>query len=310
MVTLLNPEHLANLPEDVWIDVPHDESEEEDFATWLDSGDSYSPATTLKPISKLPNGVYKMIMTQDGYKVVKVPLNSDELYTFSEGYTTTILQEVEDFWNRIDLYKKYNLSPKRGILLEGPPGSGKSSIITLLINQLIKEDGIVFLINDANDFNILANAMKPIVRKIEPDRRIITIIEDVDKLIESFGNNDSLILDFMDGKNSVDNHLIILTSNDTTSLSPALLRPSRIDRRYVLPNPSAKIRKEFFNKKGITDTDTYVKATDGMSFAELKEVFIGTQILGKDLNKVVDQILNPLETRDYFTTTKKKKIGL
>ena len=308
MASLLNPETLNS----IWIhnDLLEDDLEEESYATWLDSGDSYSPATTLKPVTKLPNGVYKIILTQEGYKVKKVPINSDELYTFSEGYTTTILKEVEDFWSRADLYKKYKLSPRRGILLEGPPGSGKSSVITLLINQLIQQDGIVFLVNNSNDFQLLSDAMKSIVRKIEPTRKIITIIEDIDKLIESLGDNDASILDFMDGKNSIDNHLIILTSNNTTGLSPALLRPSRIDMRYELPNPSETIRKEFFEKKGIKDVEKYVKATDGMSFAELKEVFIGTQILGKKLNKVVEQILNPMETKDYFSTTKKKKIGL
>lgn len=278
------------------------------YATWLESGDNYTPATALKPVEKLPSGVYKMIMTTEGVKATPVPINSDELYTFSEGYTTTILNEVNEFWKKKDVYKKYNLSPRRGLLLEGPPGSGKSSIITLLIAQLVKNDGIVFLVNSIPDLNVLTDSIKSIIRKIEPERPIITIIEDVDKLIEAMGT-DATLLDFMDGKNSIDNHLIILTSNDTTSLSPALLRPSRIDMRFEMPNPTESIRKEFFEKKGIKDIDKYVKATDGMSFAELKEVFIGTQILGKKLNKVIDQIKNPLETKDYFNT-KKKKIGL
>lgn len=304
MATLLNP-RLADLS-DLFED--EEDIENEDFATWLDSGDCYTPATTLKPVPKLPNGVYKMICTTEGYRATKVPINSDELYTFSEGYTSTILKEVEEFWKRIDLYKKYNISQRRGILLEGPPGSGKSSVITLLIQQLVNDDGIVFLVNTPNDFNVLNDTIKHIVRKVEPTRRIITIIEDVDKLIDNLGT-DATLLDFMDGKNSIDNHLIILTSNNTSNLSPALLRPSRIDMRFILPNPSETIRREFFEKKEVKDIDKFVAATDGMSFAELKEVFIGTQILGKKLNKVVDQIKNPLETKDYFTT-KKKKIGL
>lgn len=282
---------------------------DQNYATWLETGDSYTPSTALKPVEKLPSGAYKIIITQDGYKATSIPINSDELYTFSDGYTSTILKEVNNFWKKQDLYLKYNIAPRRGLLLEGPPGSGKSSIITLLIAQLLKSDGLVFLVNTAQDFNILADAMKSIIRKIEPERPIITVIEDVDKLVETLGT-DALLLDFMDGKASIDRHLIILTSNNTTGLSPALLRPSRIDMRFEMPNPTESIRKEFFIKKGIDKVDDYVKATEGMSFAELKEVFIGTQILNKPLKKVIDQIKNPLETKDYFNTTKKTKIGL
>lgn len=282
---------------------------DQNYATWLETGDAYTPSTALKPVEKLPSGAYKIVMTQDGYKATSIPINSDELYTFSDGYTSTILKEVNNFWKKQDLYLKYNIAPRRGLLLEGPPGSGKSSIITLLIAQLLKSDGLVFLVNTAQDFNILADAMKSIIRKIEPERPIITVIEDVDKLVETLGT-DALLLDFMDGKASIDRHLIILTSNNTTGLSPALLRPSRIDMRFEMPNPTESIRKEFFIKKGIDKVDDYVKATEGMSFAELKEVFIGTQILNKPLRKVIDQIKNPLETKDYFNTTKKTKIGL
>lgn len=289
-------------------EILHFPKKDVNYATWLENGDDYAPATTLKPVEKLPSGVYKMIVTNDGYRATPVPINSDELYTFTDGYTTTILNEVNEFWKKKDLYKKYNLSPRRGLLLEGPPGSGKSSIITLLIEQLIKKDGIVFLVNTIADLNVLTESINTVIRKIEPERPIITIIEDVDKLIAALGT-DVILLDLMDGKNSIDNHLIILTSNNTTDLSPALLRPSRIDMRFEMPNPTESIRKEFFEKKGIKDIDKYVNATEGMSFAELKEVFIGTQILGKKLNKVIDQIKNPLETKDYFNT-KKKKIGL
>lgn len=289
-------------------EILHFPKKDVNYATWLENGNDYAPATTLKPVEKLPSGVYKMIVTNDGYRATPVPINSDELYTFTDGYTTTILNEVNEFWKKKDLYKKYNLSPRRGLLLEGPPGSGKSSIITLLIEQLIKKDGIVFLVNTIADLNVLTESINTVIRKIEPERPIITIIEDVDKLIAALGT-DAILLDLMDGKNSIDNHLIILTSNNTTDLSPALLRPSRIDMRFEMPNPTESIRKEFFEKKGIKDIDKYVNATEGMSFAELKEVFIGTQILGKKLNKVIDQIKNPLETKDYFNT-KKKKIGL
>lgn len=288
--------------------IPEDSESEILYSTWLCSGDEYSPATDLRVEDKLPSGIYKMISTQDGYKVIKTKIDSDELYVFSESYTKKVLDEIQDFWDRADIYAKHHITHKRGLLIEGNPGSGKSATITLLVNQLLKRDGLVFLVNNAEDFHILMNTMKPIIRKIEPTRPIITIIEDVDQLIEVM-NTESFLLDFMDGKTSIDHHLIILTSNDTSNLSSALLRPSRIDMRFELPNPNKKIRKEYFEKKGIQDAELYAEKTSKMSFAELKEVFIGTQILGKDLDSVISQITNPLKAKSYLSPTK-TKIGL
>ena len=83
----------------------------------------------------------------------------------------------------------------------------------------------------------------------------------------------------MDGKQSINNHLVILTSNNTSELSDALLRPSRIDLRYRLDNPNDNVRKEYFQYKGISDDqlDEYVRLTKNLSIADLKEVFIATQ---------------------------------
>ena len=123
-------------------------------------------------------------------------------------------------------------------------------------------------------------------------------------------NGDWQILDFLDGKNSINHHLVILTSNDTTDLSEALLRPSRIDWCIEIPSPSDTIRREYFIKKNINEDllDEFVRKTEEMSFAELKEVFIGTQILGKPLEKVVEQIRTPFECKDYLLKTNEIKV--
>lgn len=296
------------------IDLPlmlEDEEQEEKFSMWIDYGGEYAPATNLKTTHKIPSGVYKVIWKNDDYRVVPVNINTDELYRFSEDFTDIILREADKFWDRSEVYKQHKFTHKRGILLAGNPGSGKTSVINLLIDQLIKRDGIVFFINSIKEFNCYTDIIKTAVKEIEPDRPIITIIEDIDQIISNMNGNDSEILDLLDGKYSFDHHLVILTSNNTSDLSEALLRPSRIDLMYEIPNPDAKIRREFFEKKGITKTKLkeYTDMTDGMSFAEMKEVFIGTVVLGKTLEEVINQVKHPLETKDYLTKSK-KKIGI
>lgn len=312
MKELFNEEDVCNLLTDpqVHIVINDKETEEDgpDFSLWFEQGGDYIPGVDLHTVSKLPSGVYKVAYERDDFHIKPYEINTDEIYSFDNSFTSEIMVEIEKFWSRADIYKKYNIAHKRGILLEGAPGTGKSAIISLLINQLKEKDGIVFLVNTNEDFNLLFNSLNNIIRKIEKERPIVTIIEDIDKLIDERGGNDSMFLDFMDGKNSIQHHVVVMTSNDTSDLSPALLRPSRIDMRYVIEPPTSEIRKEFFKRKGISEEllDEYTDKTEGMSFAELKEVFISTQVLDKPIDKILDQILNPLESCDYLGRSGKK----
>lgn len=285
---------------------PNEPVEDLEYSTWISTGEDYIPAVNLKCVDNIPAGMYACAFMDRDYHLTPIPINSDELFIFSDSYQESILSEIKQFWDKKELYKKYNLCHKRGILLEGGPGTGKSSLITQVIQHIIELNGVVFTVRNANEFQFLPIVLKTIFRKIEPERPVITIIEDVDKLIENLGG-DQILLDFMDGKQSINNHLVILTSNNTSELSNALLRPSRIDLRYRLDNPNDNVRKEYFQYKGISDDqlDEYVRLTKNLSIADLKEVFIATVILNKSIDQVVKDIKNPLQKRDYLTQSLK-----
>lgn len=280
----------------------------DDYSMWFQEGTEFIPSINLKTIDKIPSGAYKVIWKRDDWRVIPVPINTDELYSFSNDITSKLIEETQLFWDKTETYTKNKITHKRGILLCGEPGCGKSAIITMLVAQIIKQDGLVFIINTPQEFSNILETLPNIIRQIEPSRPIITIIEDVDQLIKSM-SGDWQILDFLDGKNSINHHLIILTSNDTTDLSTALLRPSRIDMAIEIPSPNESVRREYFSKKKVPDNllDEFVFKTKNMSFAELKEVFIGTQILGKPLDKVIDQINSPFECKDYLTKSTEMK---
>lgn len=280
--------------------------EDLEYSTWISTGEDYIPAVNLKCVDNIPAGMYACTYTDRDYHLTPIPINSDELFIFSDSYQESILSEIKQFWDKKELYKQYNLCHKRGILLEGGPGTGKSSLITQVIQHIIELNGVVFIVRNANEFQFLPIVLKSIFRKIESERPVITIIEDVDKLIESLGG-DQILLDFMDGKQSINNHLIILTSNNTSDLSDALLRPSRIDLRYRLDNPNDSVRREYFQYKGISEEklDEYVTLTKNLSIADLKEVFIATVILDKPIEQVVKDIKNPLQKRDYLIQSHK-----
>lgn len=280
---------------------------EEKFSMWIQSGDDFTPAVDTQIVNQLPSGVYKFVERQDEIHLVKGKVKTDKLYTFSESSSDKLLKEIKTFWDRKDVYAKYEVLHKRGILLEGAPGGGKTACISLLAKDLIEhQNGLIIAINSVRELYYLFECGNSIIRKIEPDRPIITIIEDVDQFIAK--GDTAILLDLLDGKASIDHHVVIMTSNDTTGLPESLLRPSRIDLRCIVENPSEAVRKEYFANKGVPEEklEQFIKYSNGMSFAEMKELFVGVMILGKAITKVADQIKNPEKTKDYLMKKTKK----
>lgn len=284
----------------------------ENYSMWIFDGKEYTPSLKLKIKKTLPKGIYKIDYEEGKYFIGQIKNNTDEIYKLSNKIVNTILTEIDDFWNKKDLYEKHHILHKRGLLLEGPAGNSKTSTINLIIENILNNDGLIFIVRSLREFNLLCDFL-PIFRQIEPNRNVITIIEDIDQLIDMGGGFDINILDFLDGKNSINHHLVIMTSNNTTRLSEALLRPSRIDVRFVLELPNKQTRYEYLEKKGINKDklNEYAEKTDGMTFAQLKELFISTEILNKDIDTAINKIMHPLETKDYLSNNLKvNKIGI
>ena len=284
----------------------------ENYSMWIFDGKEYTPSLKLKIKKTLPKGIYKIDYEEGKYYIGQIKNNTDEIYKLSDKIVNTILTEIDDFWNKKDLYEKHHILHKRGLLLEGPAGNSKTSTINLIIENILNNDGLIFIVRSIREFNLLYDFL-PIFRQIEPNRNVITIIEDIDQLIDMGGGFDVNILDFLDGKNSINHHLVIMTSNNTTRLSEALLRPSRIDVRFVLELPNKQTRYEYLEKKGINKDklNEYAEKTNGMTFAQLKELFISTEILNKDIDTAINKIMHPLETKDYLSNNLKvNKIGI
>lgn len=284
----------------------------ENYSMWIFDGKEYTPSLKFKIKKTLPKGIYKIDYEEGKYFIGQIKNNTDEIYKLSNKIVNTILTEIDDFWNKKDLYEKHHILHKRGLLLEGPAGNSKTSTINLIIENILNNDGLIFIVRSLREFNLLCDFL-PIFRQIEPNRNVITIIEDIDQLIDMGGGFDINILDFLDGKNSINHHLVIMTSNNTTRLSEALLRPSRIDVRFILELPDKQTRYEYLEKKGINKDklNEYAEKTNGMTFAQLKELFISTEILNKDIDTAINKIMHPLETKDYLSNNLKvNKIGI
>lgn len=277
---------------------------------WITEKNIIRPSYQLTVSSKLEPGVYMADYDRDfGYFCRKLNYSSDELFVFSDSITEKLLNEINLFWEKKDLYAENKLIHKRGILLEGYPGTGKSSIVTQLSDAIIAQGGVVFKVQNFRMLDSYIQFMKTGFRQIQPDTPVITILEDIDQ----YEQVETELLDFLDGKTGIDHHVVIATTNNTEEISDTFLRPSRLDLKIEIPLSSAKTREEYFKFKNVPEEliCELVNNSEGCSLADLKEIYICMFLLGYSMEDAIAKVKTPREKKNYLSfPTTATKMGL
>ena len=131
---------------------------------------------------------------------------------------------------------------------------------------------------------------------MEPDRNLILLYEDIDSLMEIYGEKN--LLSMMDGQFQFENILHIATTNYIDSIPDRIKnRPSRFDEIVEIQNPTTEERKIFIQHLLQSYGDKYdlltmVKDTEGFSMAHIKELIICVYMLDKDYSEAVDRLKN------------------
>jgi SpoVK/Ycf46/Vps4 family AAA+-type ATPase len=226
----------------------------------------------------------------------KQPFKTDELYQLPSYEIQDILKDIQNFWDRKEKYKQYSFVHKRGILMYGEPGCGKSGIIQLIAKQLIENDGIIINIKDQDDVDYFIDFIATF-RKVEPERPLIVLLEDLDSIAGESNYATSKLLNILDGVKQIEDVVYIATTNYPEKLQERITnRPSRFDRRYKVELPNEEIREAYIRHK-LTEEDLknvnideWIKRTDGMSLSHLKEVVISTIVMGREFEEVMDNL--------------------
>jgi len=276
-------------------------------------GGKYTP--TMPTVTQLPAGFYELgIDNQIGIYYEKRKVDTDELFELPSDELQDIIQDIENFWERSDKYEEYGFLHKRGILLYGEPGAGKSGIIQLCTKHLIeKKNGIVISLSSGDQIDWYGKSIGSF-RSVEPDRPLIVILEDIDSIAGEGNWSTSMLLNILDGIKQIDNVVYIATTNYPEQLEERITnRPSRFDRRYEILMPNAKVRESYFRSK-LTEEDLekiklseWIKATEGFSMAHLRELVIAVVALGNTFEDTLAR-LNGLKVKPKIKS-KSKKIG-
>jgi AAA+ superfamily predicted ATPase len=200
-----------------------------------------------------------------------------------------IRSDARRFFERRDFYERYRLPWKRGLLLVGPPGNGKTQTVRALLKELNRP--VLFVRSfaarcekrDDNIRTVFARA-----RKMAP---MVLVLEDIDCLIDE--SSRSAFLNELDGLVQNTGLLTLATTNHPEKLDRSILdRPSRFDRKFHFPLPGDAERRACLHKWNTERPEAMrlsgeglervVERSKGFTFAYLKELMLSASLRWAD----------------------------
>jgi AAA+ superfamily predicted ATPase len=199
------------------------------------------------------------------------------------GLKESLRADVTQFFHRREVYQHHGVPWKRGILLIGPPGNGKTHAVKALCNSLNLPALYLRSLEPRGMFASEHQSISTVFEVARKSAPCVLVLEDLDALLKP--TNRSFFLNELDGFADNAGICIVATTNYPERLDPAILeRPSRFDRKYHFGLPAEPERTAYLSLWNGNQSQTLrltepgiaavVAATDGFSFAYLKELCI------------------------------------
>ena len=203
------------------------------------------------------------------------------------------LTEIVEYLHDPDKYKKIGASMPKGILLVGPPGTGK----TMLAKAVAGEANVPFFSMSGSEFvemfvGMGASKVRDLFKQAKEKAPCIVFIDEIDAIGKKrdgqVGGNDereqtlNQLLTEMDGFEGNNGVIILAATNRPESLDPALLRPGRFDRRVPVELPDLKGREEILKVHA-----RKIKVADNVDFNKIARMASGAS--GAELANIVNE---------------------
>lgn len=247
----------------------------------------------IPPMLLEKNSKKKHTMTPKTSDSGQFTIEQTHLYNFTNigGYDSvkTELRQVADMMLSPSDYTQYNVRIPKGILLEGPPGNGK----TLLAKCFAGEIKCNFVRCAGSEFNekyigVGSARLRELFKFASDNQPVVLFIDEFDAIGRaragaqetSGGERDTTLnqlLVLMDGFENIPNILIMAATNRLDILDPAVIRPGRFDKIIHIPNPDANTREEIVKihkKSKPIDVEDYeiAQMTSGFSGAMIENM--------------------------------------
>ncbi len=246
------------------------------------------------------------------------------------------LTEIMDFLKTPDKYKAIGGKVPKGVLLVGPPGTGK----TMLAKAVAGEAKVPFFKLSGSDFvemfvGVGASRVRDLFKQAREKAPCIIFIDELDaigksRLSVAAGNDEreqtlNQLLVEMDGFNSTAGVIILAATNRPGILDPALLRPGRFDRQVLVDRPDLDGRKAILNihardvkLSDKTDLDEVARATPGFVGADLANIINEAALLAvrggreevaqEDLFEAIEKAVAGLKKKNRLINPRERKI--
>jgi len=203
------------------------------------------------------------------------------------------LTEIVEYLHDPDKYKEIGASMPKGILLVGPPGTGK----TMLAKAVAGEANVPFFSMSGSEFvemfvGMGASKVRDLFKQAKEKAPCIVFIDEIDAIGKKrdgqVGGNDereqtlNQLLTEMDGFEGNNGVIILAATNRPESLDPALLRPGRFDRRVPVELPDLKGREEILKVHA-----RKIKVADNVDFNKIARMASGAS--GAELANIVNE---------------------
>ncbi|KII94889.1 hypothetical protein PLICRDRAFT_128201 [Plicaturopsis crispa FD-325 SS-3] len=207
-----------------------------------------------------------------------------------DEFKKALQKDIYGFFESEKVYKELAIPWKRGIIMHGPLGNGKTISIKAIMKTCDEKGFKPLYVKSFQSYMGEEGSMAAVFSKARELSPCVIVLEDLDSLIND--RNRSFFLNQLDGLEGNDGLLVIGTTNHFDRLDPGLsTRPSRFDRKYLFDDPDRVERALYAkywqgklkNNTEVTYPDPLVEdiadSTDKFSFAYLKEAFVSSLVL-------------------------------
>ena len=247
----------------------------------------YTPTGHAEILDTLPSGVYSLIQDNSGNIYFKQSENTyDTLVDIPDPTYDTLVKEIKHFLLPETRQKFADLGflYKRSSLLHGLPGTGKTSIVNRISQDILANKGIV-LVNPNPE--TLVNALD-VLKELQKHTTIMVVFEELDQLLNNY---ETELLNLLDGEIQKENVVYLATTNFIKQVPPRLMRPGRFSSVLEVGFPDKKAREFYLNTKVATDeAKTLAVETNGLSIDEIKEVVQSIKCFGYSASEIIKRI--------------------